>query len=216
MDDPMEEDEEEDELNSPNGTPSPALTAKFMPTVAKPPPEQATLPPTLSPPSPPPPSTSPVVPETVTSLAPTLPAPPPLHEVFSNHKIAIARLPPPPKPTTITDNATTTPTPTPTNKPAKPAESPEASQKRKENHRLVERRRRETINNGIDELALAIPGNPKKRSTVILKAIEHIRELERMKIESDEELARIREENQLLISELAKKNKKISDLLLML
>lgn len=96
------------------------------------------------------------------------------------------------------------------------AETPEARQNRRENHRLIERRRRETINNGINELARVVPGQPKNRGTIILKAVEYIDELERAAAQSKEEAESLKREKLLLIEELAIKNKKINELLLML
>jgi hypothetical protein len=93
---------------------------------------------------------------------------------------------------------------------------PETTLKRRENHRLVERRRRETINKGINELAELIPDCGKKRSTVILKATEHISELKRVNEQICQERDLLKEQNQLLVKELADKNRKINELLLML
>lgn len=88
--------------------------------------------------------------------------------------------------------------------------------KRRENHRLVERRRRDAINKGINELAEAIPDCPKKRSTVITKAIEHISDLKRFSEQVCRERDVLKEQNQLLVNEIAEKNKKINELLLLI
>ncbi|KAJ1719199.1 basic helix-loop-helix protein [Coemansia erecta] len=45
---------------------------------------------------------------------------------------------------------------------------------RKDNHKEVERRRREVINQGIDRLALLIPGVEKNKGKVIAQAVEYI------------------------------------------
>ena len=49
---------------------------------------------------------------------------------------------------------------------------------KKETHRQVERRRRETINNGIQQLSDLIPGGEKNKGRIIMRAIQYIRELQ--------------------------------------
>ncbi|KAJ1851389.1 basic helix-loop-helix protein [Coemansia sp. RSA 2703] len=61
----------------------------------------------------------------------------------------------------------------------KRADGPEAGSEewerlRKDNHKEVERRRREVINHGIDRLALLIPGAEKNKGKVIAQAVEYI------------------------------------------
>ncbi|RKP40146.1 hypothetical protein BJ085DRAFT_8574, partial [Dimargaris cristalligena] len=46
---------------------------------------------------------------------------------------------------------------------------------RRENHKEVERRRRETINAGIEELVLLIPNPPKNKGRILRHAAEYIR-----------------------------------------
>ena len=48
---------------------------------------------------------------------------------------------------------------------------------KKETHREVERRRRETINNGIHQLSELIPGGEKNKGRIIMRAIQYIHEL---------------------------------------
>ncbi|KAI9492417.1 hypothetical protein BDB00DRAFT_828923 [Zychaea mexicana] len=48
---------------------------------------------------------------------------------------------------------------------------------RRENHKQVERRRRETINEGINEIAKMIPGNEKNKGQILHRAAEHIQTL---------------------------------------
>lgn len=94
-------------------------------------------------------------------------------------------------------------------------EDPQASVRRRENHRLIEKRRRETINNGINELAEVLPDHSKKRSTVILKSIEYINELKQLNSTISEERDLLKARNQELVNELAEKNKRINELLLL-
>lgn len=96
------------------------------------------------------------------------------------------------------------------------AEAAEARQHKRENHRLIERRRRETINNGISELSRVLPSQPKNRGTIILKAVEYIEELKQNVAQAKRETEATKRENLLLLEELAVKNKKINDLLLLL
>lgn len=96
------------------------------------------------------------------------------------------------------------------------AETAEARQHKRENHRLIERRRRETINNGISELARILPDQPKNRGTIILKAVEYIDELKQNVAQAKRETEAVKRENLLLLEELAVKNRKINELLLLL
>lgn len=55
--------------------------------------------------------------------------------------------------------------------------SAEHTRLKKETHREVERRRRETINNGIQQLSDLIPGGEKNKGRIIMRAIQYIHEL---------------------------------------
>ena len=48
---------------------------------------------------------------------------------------------------------------------------------RRENHKQVERRRRETINDGINEIAKMIPGSEKNKGQILHRAALYIRQL---------------------------------------
>jgi len=48
---------------------------------------------------------------------------------------------------------------------------------RKDNHKEVERRRRETINEGINELAKLVPGCEKNKGSILQRAVQFITQL---------------------------------------
>lgn len=61
---------------------------------------------------------------------------------------------------------------------AKPAVgSDEWHRLRKDNHKEVERRRRETINDGINELAKIVPGCEKNKGSILQRAVQYIQQL---------------------------------------
>ncbi|KAL9081533.1 MAG: hypothetical protein Q9159_007281 [Coniocarpon cinnabarinum] len=49
---------------------------------------------------------------------------------------------------------------------------------RKDNHKEVERRRRETINEGINELAKTVPGCEKNKGSILQRAVQYIQKLQ--------------------------------------
>ena len=49
---------------------------------------------------------------------------------------------------------------------------------RKDNHKEVERRRRETINEGINELAKIVPGCEKNKGSILARAVQYITKLQ--------------------------------------
>lgn len=55
--------------------------------------------------------------------------------------------------------------------------SPEWHKLRRENHKQVERRRRETINEGINEIARIVPGCEKNKGSILQRAAVYIRQL---------------------------------------
>lgn len=86
--------------------------------------------------------------------------------------------------TTATDNAS--PSTAATAAPSKKAEdgddkpavgSEEWHRLRRENHKQVERRRRETINDGITELSRIVPGCEKNKGSILQRAAIYIRQL---------------------------------------
>ncbi|VVT56471.1 uncharacterized protein SAPINGB_P005080 [Magnusiomyces paraingens] len=58
-----------------------------------------------------------------------------------------------------------------------PVGSDEWHRQRRDNHKEVERRRRETINDGIRELAEIVPNCDKNKGQILRRAVEYIREL---------------------------------------
>ncbi|KAL1922806.1 uncharacterized protein VTP21DRAFT_9182 [Calcarisporiella thermophila] len=58
-----------------------------------------------------------------------------------------------------------------------PVGSEEWHRLRKENHKEVERRRRETINEGINELAKIVPGCEKNKGLILQRAVGYIQQL---------------------------------------
>lgn len=63
--------------------------------------------------------------------------------------------------------------------PGKPAVgSDEWHKVRKDNHKEVERRRRETINEGINELAKIVPGCEKNKGSILARAVQYIQKLQ--------------------------------------
>lgn len=55
--------------------------------------------------------------------------------------------------------------------------------KRRENHKLVERRRRTAINKGISELAILVPGCEKNKSSVLNRTIQYIHQMNQKETE---------------------------------
>ncbi|RUS14921.1 hypothetical protein BC937DRAFT_93159 [Endogone sp. FLAS-F59071] len=55
--------------------------------------------------------------------------------------------------------------------------SDEWHKQRRENHKEVERRRRETINDGINELAKIVPGCEKNKGSILARAVQYIQQL---------------------------------------
>ncbi|KAI8068113.1 uncharacterized protein B0P05DRAFT_551815 [Gilbertella persicaria] len=58
-----------------------------------------------------------------------------------------------------------------------PVGSEEWHKQRRENHKQVERRRRETINDGINEIARIVPGCEKNKGSILQRAAVYIRQL---------------------------------------
>ncbi|KAH9821231.1 hypothetical protein DFH28DRAFT_1092889 [Melampsora americana] len=72
-------------------------------------------------------------------------------------------------------------------------------QHRKNNHKEVERRRRETINEGITELKKIVPGSEKNKGEILKQAVRYIQRLKSMEIEDQEKwrLERMRMEGRM-------------------
>ncbi|KAI1117052.1 hypothetical protein F5Y14DRAFT_439532 [Nemania sp. NC0429] len=65
----------------------------------------------------------------------------------------------------------------PPNQPKLAVGSEEWHKQRKDNHKEVERRRRETINEGINELAKIVPGCEKNKGSILQRAVAYILQL---------------------------------------
>ncbi|KAK9766706.1 basic helix-loop-helix protein [Basidiobolus ranarum] len=61
--------------------------------------------------------------------------------------------------------------------PKPPVGSDEWHRVRRENHKEVERRRRETINSGINELAKIVPGCEKNKGSILSRTVQYIHQL---------------------------------------
>jgi bHLH factor len=55
--------------------------------------------------------------------------------------------------------------------------SEEWLRQRRENHKEVERRRREAINEGINELSKIVPGCEKNKGSILNRAVQYIQQL---------------------------------------
>ncbi|KAK9721069.1 basic helix-loop-helix protein [Basidiobolus ranarum] len=62
-------------------------------------------------------------------------------------------------------------------KPKPPVGSEEWHRLRRESHKEVERRRRETINEGINEIAKLVPGCEKNKGSILSRAVQYIQQL---------------------------------------
>jgi len=58
-----------------------------------------------------------------------------------------------------------------------PIGSEEWHRQRRDNHKEVERRRRETINDGINQLAKILPASEKNKGSILAKAVQYINQL---------------------------------------
>ncbi|ORX95235.1 hypothetical protein K493DRAFT_283003 [Basidiobolus meristosporus CBS 931.73] len=58
-----------------------------------------------------------------------------------------------------------------------PVGSDEWHRLRRESHKEVERRRRETINEGINEIAKLVPGCEKNKGSILSRAVQYIQQL---------------------------------------
>jgi hypothetical protein len=84
-------------------------------------------------------------------------------------------------PQPVTQNNASSPTlnpdssDSPSNRPLVGSE--EWHRQRRDNHKEVERRRRETINDGISELAQIVPGCEKNKGSILARAVQYIKQL---------------------------------------
>ncbi|KOS18976.1 Transcriptional regulator CBF1 [Escovopsis weberi] len=84
---------------------------------------------------------------------------------------------PPPPPSLQPHRFTPGPAPSATSIPKPSVGSEEWHKMRKDNHKEVERRRRETINEGINELAKIVPGCEKNKGSILQRAVSFITQL---------------------------------------
>jgi transcriptional regulator CBF1 len=67
-----------------------------------------------------------------------------------------------------------------------PVGSEEWHKQRRDNHKEVERRRRETINDGISELAKIVPNCEKNKGSILARAVQYIQQLKEKEVSNIE------------------------------
>ncbi|KAL2164195.1 hypothetical protein VTH06DRAFT_3410 [Thermothelomyces fergusii] len=127
--------------------------------------------------------------------------------------------PPPPPPSTIQqppsngvqqEQRYSAPPPPPPPPPTKPAVGSEEWHKmRKDNHKEVERRRRETINEGINELAKIVPGCEKNKGSILQRAVAFITQLKENETQNIEKWTLEKLLTEQAIAELSQSNDKL-------
>ncbi|KAF9132098.1 basic helix-loop-helix protein [Mortierella sp. 14UC] len=76
--------------------------------------------------------------------------------------------------------------------PAKPAPGSEEWHRiRRDNHKEVERRRRENINQGINDLAAVIPNNDKNKGQILRQAVQYISSIQEAQVKMMEEMQNV-------------------------
>jgi hypothetical protein len=91
--------------------------------------------------------------------------------------------------------------------------SEEWHRQRRDNHKEVERRRRETINDGISELSKIVPGCEKNKGSILARAVQYIQQLKENeshniekwtldKLLTDQAMAELQQNNEKLKLEL--------------
>ncbi|KAG1039544.1 hypothetical protein G6F43_012475 [Rhizopus delemar] len=63
-----------------------------------------------------------------------------------------------------------------------PVGSEEWHRRRRESHKLVERKRREAINDGINEIARIVPGCEKNKGSILSRAVSYIKQLKEQEV----------------------------------
>lgn len=94
----------------------------------------------------------------------------------------------------------------PASKPAVGSE--EWHKQRKDNHKEVERRRRETINEGINELAKIVPGCEKNKGSILARAVAFITQLKENETQNIEKWTLEKLLTEQAIAELSSSNEK--------
>jgi len=93
---------------------------------------------------------------------------------------------------------------------SKPAVGSEEWHKvRKDNHKEVERRRRETINEGINELAKIVPGCEKNKGSILQRAVSFITQLKENEAQNIEKWTLEKLLTEQAIAELSASNDKL-------
>ncbi|KAI8381395.1 uncharacterized protein BYT42DRAFT_566380 [Radiomyces spectabilis] len=83
---------------------------------------------------------------------------------------------------------------------------------RRENHKQVERRRRELINKGINELAQLVPGCEKNKSGILMRTIQYIYELKEDKAKAVDKWQQeklLRDQTMTLVEQLRQENEEL-------
>ncbi|GAP87459.1 putative helix-loop-helix DNA binding protein [Rosellinia necatrix] len=87
--------------------------------------------------------------------------------------------------------------------------SEEWHKQRKDNHKEVERRRRETINEGINELAKIVPGCEKNKGSILQRAVAYILQLKQNELQNIEKWTLEKLLTEQAIQELSSSNDKL-------
>jgi hypothetical protein len=98
---------------------------------------------------------------------------------------------------------------TPTSNPKPTVGSEEWHKMRKDNHKEVERRRRETINEGINELAKIVPGCEKNKGSILQRAVSFISQLKENEQQNLEKWTLEKLLTEQAITELSSSNEKL-------
>ncbi|KAK9456923.1 hypothetical protein V1511DRAFT_495683 [Dipodascopsis uninucleata] len=93
--------------------------------------------------------------------------------------------------------------------PKPPVGSEEWHRLRKDNHKEVERRRRETINEGITELARIVPGCEKNKGSILQRAVQYIQQLKENEASNIEKWTLEKLLTEQAIAELSASNEKL-------
>lgn len=80
---------------------------------------------------------------------------------------------------------------------------------RRDNHKEVERRRRETINEGINELAKIVPGCEKNKGSILQRAVQYIQQLKENEAQNIEKWTLEKLLTEQAIAELTTNNDKL-------
>ncbi|KAK4650467.1 basic helix-loop-helix protein [Podospora pseudocomata] len=98
---------------------------------------------------------------------------------------------------------------TPASNPKPAVGSEEWHKMRKDNHKEVERRRRETINEGINELAKIVPGCEKNKGSILQRAVSFITQLKENETQNIEKWTLEKLLTEQAIAELSQSNDKL-------